>query len=119
MIPIIAHPERYDCIQYDPNIAYELRRSHVLLQMNKGSILGRYGRKVERTCYDLLIRDCYKFIGSDAHHPKSRSSLMYDAYSYMNHHYDENYVEDLFVNNPKQMLENIDIRKDIINGEDN
>ena len=106
LIPILAHPERYDCIQEDPNIAYELRKSHVYLQMNKGSILGRYGRKVERTCLDLLVRDCYKFVGSDAHHPKLRSPIMSEAIDKVEEIIDEmeEEIEDL----EEEIVEEID-----------
>ena len=44
LIPIIAHPERYYCVQEDPELLYGWRMQGALAQMNKGSILGRFGR---------------------------------------------------------------------------
>lgn len=111
MIPIIAHPERFECFQSSLTLADKLIDKGALLQMNKGSILGRYGISAKETVLDLLDKQYISFIGSDAHHPKKRSSLMYEAYQYMREYYDKAYVKDIFFNNPKHMLKNIDIRK--------
>ena len=43
--PVIAHPERYSFIQADPDSALQLKRAGALLQINKGSIKGSFGRK--------------------------------------------------------------------------
>ena len=53
-LPIIAHPERYFCVQEDPNNLYNWRKMGAFAQMNKGSILGRLGRRAEDTAKLLL-----------------------------------------------------------------
>ena len=111
LIPIIAHPERFECFQTSSTLADEVIKKGALLQMNKGSVLGRYGRTAKETVLDLLDKHYISFVGSDAHHPQRRSSLMYDAYEYVREYYGKEYTETIFKDNPKKMLENIDIRK--------
>jgi len=43
---ILAHPERYTFIQEDPELAYYLAERGCVLQVNKGSVLGEFGKKV-------------------------------------------------------------------------
>ena len=104
-IPILAHPERYDCIQEDIDIILEAKEKGAYLQMNKGSILGRYGQIVKDTSFDLLMKDAYTFVGSDAHHPNRRTPMMYDAYQMIKDHFGKTYAKDLFINNAKKYLE--------------
>ena len=111
LIPIIAHPERFDAFQSSLSLADEVVKKGALLQMNKGSVLGRYGNATKETVLELLDKRYISFIGSDAHHPNKRSSLMYDAYEYMKEYYSHDYVEDIFQNNSQLLLNDIDIRK--------
>ena len=110
LIPIIAHPERFECFQTSLSLADKVTKKGALLQMNKGSVLGRYGSAAKETVLELLDKHYISFVGSDAHHPARRSSFMYDAYEYMKEHYERDYVENIFINNPKHMLEDNDIR---------
>lgn len=104
-IPILAHPERYDSVQSDLDIVLEAKKKGALLQMNKGSVLGRYGNTVKETSYDLLNEHAYSFVGSDAHHPRYRSSLMYEAYEKIRELYGKTYTKQIFVDNAKNLLD--------------
>ena len=42
--PILAHPERYDCVKSDPGLPERWKERQVLLQINKGSLLGEFGK---------------------------------------------------------------------------
>lgn len=53
-IPVVAHPERFEAIQINPDIAVEIVNRGGYLQMNKGSILGDYGSLVKETVKNLL-----------------------------------------------------------------
>lgn len=66
-IPVIAHPERYAGV--DPNLALveEWRRVGGLLQVNCGSLLGRYGDRARVTSWRLLRRGWVDYISSDYH----------------------------------------------------
>lgn len=110
MIPIIAHPERFETIQESFSLIRSLRQMGALFQMNKGSILGRYGRIARETALDMLKGHYYSFVGSDAHHPMRRSSLMFDAYQEVERYFGKTYAKEIFSENPKRLIENIDIR---------
>ena len=53
-IPVIAHPERYYFIQEYPEYVFEWLKQGYGIQVNKGSILGRFGRAARRTADTLL-----------------------------------------------------------------
>ena len=53
-IPVLAHPERYFCVQDTPELLYEFRKMGAVLQINKGSVFGRFGEEAERTARFLL-----------------------------------------------------------------
>lgn len=53
-IPVLAHPERYFCVQDTPELLYEFREMGAVLQINKGSVFGRFGEEAERTARFLL-----------------------------------------------------------------
>ena len=67
IVPIIAHPERYLEIQKDANKLFDLVKRGVLTQINSGSLMGRYGKKVQETAKTLLSHNFVHMIGSDVH----------------------------------------------------
>lgn len=54
-IPVVAHPERFEAIQINPDIAVEIVNRGGYLQMNKGSILGDYGSLVKETVTTMSL----------------------------------------------------------------
>jgi protein-tyrosine phosphatase len=67
IVPIIAHPERYVEIQKDTNKLFDLVKKGVLTQLNSGSLMGRYGKKAQKTAKTLLGHNLIHIIGSDLH----------------------------------------------------
>jgi protein-tyrosine phosphatase len=65
--PIIAHPERYSNLAEDLRAAEEWKRVGAHLQINCGSVLGRYGPQPERLAWGLLRRGLADYLGSDYH----------------------------------------------------
>lgn len=78
LIPIIAHPERYELIQDDPNIAIDWIEQGALLQCNYASIIGRYGTSAKETLFKLLDADAVHFLGTDNHRSGSIYTRMDD-----------------------------------------
>ena len=115
LIPVIAHPERYECIQIDPMLYHKIRRKGGLLQMNKGSLLGLHGSFAEEAAYELLANKAYSFVGSDAHHPVYRDSDMSEACRIVKRYGGEKYAKKIFEKNPEKMLRGIEIRKKVSN----
>lgn len=67
IVPIICHPERYIEIQKDANKLSNLVGKGALTQLNSGSLMGRYGKKVQKTAKTLLAHNLIHMIGSDVH----------------------------------------------------
>lgn len=63
--PVLAHPERYQYMSMEK--AEELRDRGVLLQLNIPSIVGYYGKSVERMAVKLIDAHWVDFLGSDCH----------------------------------------------------
>lgn len=110
-IPIIAHPERFECLQEDFEMIEKLIQAGALLQVNKGSLLGKYGTYARETALEIMDHHYYHFIGSDAHHPLYRSSRLNEDFDLIQRLYGNEYANRLFYENPRNMLKNQDIRK--------
>lgn len=71
-IPVLAHPERYGCMQKDPELGYALAAGGCVLQINAGSILGVFGARCRGTAMQLLELGSVGLISTDAHDTKYR-----------------------------------------------
>jgi len=105
-VPVIAHPERYACIQDNPEILFKWMEMGCLSQMNKGSILGRFGRRIKKTAEILLDYDLITCVASDAHSPYVRTTCMSDIRDYLLDVYGEEYMRKLLYLNPERILGN-------------
>lgn len=71
-IPVVAHPERYDGGRPPDGLPAAWRRAGGYLQVNSGSLLGRYGTAAARLAWQLLEEGSVDLLASDYH---SRGSL--------------------------------------------
>jgi hypothetical protein len=67
--PIVAHPERYAYTQTQPQLLSVWVSMGCLLQINRGSLLGRFGERAETLAHRMLERGFVSFVASDAHYP--------------------------------------------------
>ncbi len=65
-IPILAHPERYRGLA-EIEMAGAWREAGAYLQVNGGSLLGRYGPRAQHTARELLRRGWVDYVCSDYH----------------------------------------------------
>jgi protein-tyrosine phosphatase len=66
--PVFAHPER--CAEFErPGRAAEVVRLGAALQLDLGSLVGRYGREARRLAERLLAEDLYAVAATDVHGP--------------------------------------------------
>lgn len=105
-IPVIAHPERYDAVFEIPEITAAWAQMGCLLQCNKGSFLGSFGRQVENTAHLLLEHHLVSFIASDAHRPDRRTPHMHEIYQYIAHQYSAETAHSLMQANPMRICRN-------------
>lgn len=103
-IPVIAHPSRYYFVQSDPQIVYEWYKKGYGIQVNKGSLLGSFGRK-EYDCANRLLRHgVVSCVASDAHRQDSRTPDMAEVRDFLYNRYGGEYAYMLLEENPKRIL---------------
>jgi protein-tyrosine phosphatase len=67
IIPILAHPERYRAFQQDHHRLAALLQQGVLTQLTASSLVGLWGKTIQRSAETLLKKGLIHFIASDAH----------------------------------------------------
>ena len=104
--PIIAHPERYKCVQKDPDIVEEYIEKGCLIQCNYGSIVNLYGREAEKTIKTILKKNQVHFLGSDVHRENGTYLIILDAIKKIRKIIGENKINEITTINPKKILQN-------------
>lgn len=105
IIPIIAHPERYDCIINKPETVLFWVKMGCLLQVNQGSLFNYFGKKVKQTAHILLRNKLAHFIASDCHDIEFRIPLTQDIQDLLELTYGMDYTYDLLYWNAKKFLD--------------
>ena len=103
-IPMIAHPERYYCVQDDEKLLLQWASRGYPLQMNKGSFFGMFGRHAAKTAHWAFQHGCIHLIGSDAHSPYVRTPRLTDVWGYVAELSSEEIADFLLTENPKRIL---------------
>lgn len=107
---VLAHPERYDFIKRNPENAYMLYREGVTLQVNAGSIEGKFGRRSFRAADRILGEGLAGLVASDAHDAFVRPPDMEETARILDLYYGSDASEILLEENPKRILEGKNIR---------
>jgi len=76
LVPVIAHPERYEWVIKNPKELSSIINKGCLTQLNIGSISGYYGNRVRKAAKALIKENYIHLIGSDSH----RSRIIYNKY---------------------------------------
>ena len=103
-IPIVAHPERYIKILEKPRRLNNFIRFGGLLQVNGGSVLGHFGKDVQKFAMQILEQQLVHFIASDAHTPKGRSFVLKQVYKLLQGQIPEDYLKKLLLENQQQII---------------
>lgn len=109
--PIIAHPERYGKIIENPLMVLKFIKHGGLLQVNAGSILGSFGKRVQKTAMWMLERRLVHFIASDAHAPEGRSFKLAKCVEFLKGHLDEEYIREMVEVYPGKIIANEPLEK--------
>ncbi|MBN2717844.1 MAG: hypothetical protein JXX14_18490 [Deltaproteobacteria bacterium] len=64
---ILAHPERYGDIQERPELAVHLKSRGMLMQINLGSLVGRYGGRCQDVAWRLVENGIADIAATDIH----------------------------------------------------
>ena len=106
LTPVMAHPERYEYVQEFPFMVYDWVRSGCLMQVNRGSIVGRFGAEAEDAVHFILENGLAHFAGSDGHKPYVRQPILIDAYEFVKECYGSRAADRIFKINPVRLLNN-------------
>lgn len=107
--PIVAHPERYRYVQTNPALLNRWTEMGCLFQINRGSLLGRFGRSAEQMAFSMVGRGYVCAVASDAHSPTSRTTWMRDVRELLSEEFSPELANSLLEENPRLILENKDI----------
>lgn len=103
-VPVIAHPERYECVIEDPLLVRFWLEMGALSQINKGSVLGKFGSACEMCADFLLDEELVSCVASDAHSPYMRTTEMREIERYLARVYSREFSNLLLKENPRRIL---------------
>lgn len=101
--PVLAHPERYANAAPDLSDAAEWRRMGAALQVNAGSLLGRYGKSASALAWGLVEHGLAAYLGSD-YHARGRCAVA-ECRAELERRGGEHHARLLLEENPRRMLE--------------
>ena len=108
-VPVLAHPERYQYIQKNIEIAEQLYRKGVLLQANYGSVLGLYGDQAKKTLIKKKKKDYIDVIASDVHKRETIYQVVEESKNKMRKIVGAERLEKLTSQNPKNIIQNQEV----------
>ncbi len=81
--PILAHAERYEFIQREPELLRRLTATGTLIQVNASSFAGRHGEAATQTAEQLVNLGLVHLLASDAHNAGRRGPRLRDGYQHV------------------------------------
>lgn len=103
--PILAHPERYGGLLRNPEVVEEWRSAGARLQVNHGSLVGRYGADARRRAFWLLERGWVDLLSTDFHGRPDQPLLVAEAREALEDVGGEEVFRVLAQENPGRILE--------------
>ena len=105
LVPVIAHPERYYCVQWIPELTGDWAERGWLIQLNRGSITGGFGNEVRVAAEWIPRRGLAHLVASDAHSAEYRTPDLSEGYRWVARNCSDDYAELLFQENPQRVLD--------------
>lgn len=105
--PVIAHAERYRCLQKHPADAETLTALGATIQINSSNLFGGWRSPEYRCVKKLLQSNLVHFIGSDCHNDSSRRPAMREAAEKLLRFTDEETAEAICRKNGERVLQNL------------
>ena len=110
LTPVLAHPERIEAFQIDPDMLEGCVRRGSLSQITAGSVQGHFGGKVQRFVRTLLRRGLVHIIASDTHFPGGPRSpqlapVVQEAAALVG----QDRAQAMVIDTPKAILENLTV----------
>lgn len=103
-LPVLAHPERYRGLDTELRTVGRWLEAGAFLQVNAGSLLGRYGKGPERVARTLLERGWVHCLASD-YHARGEPGVA-EARALLESWGGQDAAHQLFQGNPSRLLRN-------------
>ena len=103
-LPVIAHPERYDAVQENLSSLSRWFDFGYTIQLNKGSILGSFGRRAQSCALRILDAGLAHIVASDAHGTEFRTPHMTELCDFLADRVGFDYLSILTERNPARIL---------------
>lgn len=104
--PVIVHPERNAIFRKDPNELIPFLEMGVLTQLTAPSIVGVFGKDIQKTAKQMLKYNMLYMVASDAHNLKHRSFYLKEAYEVIRKECGQRKVDEM-----------MQMTKDLVNGD--
>ena len=98
--------ERYTYLQEDMQLVAAFRDMGCLIQVNRGSLTGRFGRQAKAMGWELVERGFATVVASDAHSPEVRTPWMKDVQEMLAREVAPLCARTLLRDNPGRILRN-------------
>ena len=102
--PLIAHVERYYCVQNDPSYVYDWIEMGCLTQLNKGITFGKFGKSAQQASIPLLNYELIHCVASDAHSPIQRTPWLKGVEQFLINNFGQEYAFRMLVENPHKIV---------------
>ncbi|EEY79386.1 MULTISPECIES: capsular polysaccharide biosynthesis protein Cps4B [Streptococcus] len=107
--PVVAHIERYHCLENDEKKVRDLINMGCYTQINSSSVLkpklfGDTYKFMKKRAQFFLEKDLVHFVASDMHNLNPRPPYMQEAYQIISKKYGESHAEQLFRKNQELLL---------------
>jgi len=104
-IPIVAHPERNIGFQKRPQLVYEYVQRGALMQINEGSLRGRYGEMAKNLAFKMIDNNLAHFVASDGHKPNNRTVTLAESFKIVEDDFGKEIADFLFYRNPIKAIQ--------------
>lgn len=105
-IPVIVHPERNIKFREEPNRLISYLEMGCLAQLTAPSIVGIFGKSIQKTAHEMVKHNLVQMVASDAHGVNKRTFYLKEAYEVIGKAYGQDKV--------MQMQQ---VAKDLVNGD--
>ncbi|MEJ8767634.1 CpsB/CapC family capsule biosynthesis tyrosine phosphatase [Oceanobacillus sp. HCA-5259] len=109
-IPIIVHPERNQELIEHPTRLYEFVKKGALTQVTAASVVGKFGKNIQKFSGQIIEANLTHFIASDAHNTSSRGFAMNEALQLIQNDYGDDYVN-IFLENSELLIDNQNVNR--------
>jgi protein-tyrosine phosphatase len=104
--PIIVHPERNAYFRENPNRLIPFIEMGVLTQITAPSILGIFGKDIQKTAMQMIKNNLGHMIASDAHNLSQRGFYLKEAYGLIEKEYSK-----------EKAIKMKQVARDVLNGD--